>query len=72
MSARATVQSIPEREAAIGMAGQGQALAADPAPPDDPTAWKKSDGEGLRDRCSPDPCQHTDRYRLATPSAPRL
>jgi len=71
MSARATVQSIPEPEVAIGMAGQGQALAAEPTPPD-PTTWKKGGREGLQDRCSPDPCQHTDRYRLATPSAPRL
>jgi hypothetical protein len=24
------------------------------------------------DRCSPDPCQHTDRYRLVTPFSLRL
>ena len=32
------------------------------------------DGGSARssERCSPDPCQHTDRYRLVTPFALRL
>ncbi len=39
-----------------GMPTRDAATAAMPTPP----------------RCSPDPCQHTDRYRLVTPFSLRL
>jgi hypothetical protein len=36
------------------------------------TATRPADDQVKPDRASPDPCRHTDRYRLVTPFSLRL
>jgi hypothetical protein len=73
MSARANSQSRPERERdwldeqAVGTEAS---TAIELAPSQRPTDGDAQQTDG--GRCSPDPMQHTDRYRLVTPFSLRL
>jgi hypothetical protein len=73
MSARANSQARPERgrdwldEQAVG---EAMSTATEIAP-----SQRRTERDGQQPeqvRCSPDPMQHTDRYRLVTPFSLRL
>ena len=72
MSARANSQARPERgrdwldEQAVG---EAVSIATEIAPSQRGT---ERDVHQPEVRCSPDPMQHTDRYRLVTPFSLRL
>jgi hypothetical protein len=77
MSARANAQSRPGRVFSAGLAEQvGSAPTVLDEPVEQLSAGSRGEsaaaanGEGVR--CSPDPMQHTDRYRLVTPFSLRL
>ncbi|MGE3175362.1 MAG: hypothetical protein AB7O97_22245 [Planctomycetota bacterium] len=72
-----TVRTIVQgngREVAVEAATGGSAANAPADGGDREAAWAAGERPRHRadDRCSPDPCQHTDRYRLVTPFSLRL
>jgi len=78
MSARAKMQRVHGREhaEAVGDEGGGAvSMATRPVQASSTTSLAPAGDAREPDhtaRCSPDPCVHTDRYRLVTPFALRL
>lgn len=71
MSASANVQTGSMRNKVADHAAPSprNATVAIPGPKD---RTKAAPAAEAASRCSPDPCQHTDRYRLVTPFSLRL
>jgi hypothetical protein len=76
MSARAKMQRVHGREPAeaVGDEGGGAVSMATQTMQSSPASSRTGDARepDCAVRCSPDPCVHTDRYRLVTPFALRL
>ena len=69
MSARSEAQRVLRREVTATAHPGEHAVAVEPAEAAPPAVAAAHAPGAYHERCSPDPCQHTDRYQLVTPFA---
>ncbi len=72
MTVHAVVQSGSGRELATREVSEGKRPNERAAQTMPPGRAADANPASAAPRCSPDPCQHTDRYRLVTPFSLRL
>jgi len=72
MTVRAFVQSSSGRDLIEIDSIEGKNTRKRPEAAGARHAENLDDGQAMTARCSPDPAQHTDRYRLVTPFSLRL